>query len=523
VQIYGLPTYATRDQDLRELLQNMFPDCTVLASNLVMKLDQLDGLKSKWTTLTGRIAYWSEPARAAFNEDKVRQARAKLAAVETKILEHACRRPMCTGYGFVTMSSPAGQYMLRRGFSRRLKREHVKGDLMRSHHLGQTLRVTKHGVLKRKIATVAPIAPASFDGSLDGGGAGRQLARPMTKAAEERELRGARQQALSYHLRAREWSVLSAPESGDIIWSNMKVRPKATHCRVCVVNSVVCMFLIFFTTPITMLSGLLAASEPADTAKIQGHTDKAREFLYDAATFGEEWPWILRKWVRDFAPSFTLLCGTLTVLSALEFFTSLERHNLKSQVQRAIAWKTFLFLIISIFLLPSILLDSFDAALHMFFSGSEDIFSVLGRVHGEGNGSFYTCIVLQSTGVVPLQLHRLHEILIGRLATLTSVTPEEKKKGRRPWPHEYGYHYGYMMLVFTIALVFSADSPLIVPCGTVYFLIKHFVDKYNMMHVRPHEYANTNTFTRTGGRSQLCLCCALITECSACRVSLTLH
>ena len=44
--IYGLPSYATRDEDLREFLQSMFPQTTVLAAHLVMRMDKLVSLKS---------------------------------------------------------------------------------------------------------------------------------------------------------------------------------------------------------------------------------------------------------------------------------------------------------------------------------------------------------------------------------------------------------------------------------------------------------------------------------------------
>ena len=105
----------------------------------------------------------------------------------------------------------------------------------------------------------------------------------------------------------------------------------------------------------------------------------------------------------------------------------MEGHNLKSELQRAVGWKTFLFLIVSLLILPSILLDSFDALLALFFEGGTgSIFDMLGRVHGEGNGSFYTCIVMQSWSVVPIQLHRLHEVLLGRIVgLLTARSPVE--------------------------------------------------------------------------------------------------
>jgi hypothetical protein len=71
------------------------------------------------------------------------------------------------------------------------------------------------------------------------------------------------------------------------------------------------------------------------------------------------------------------------------------------------------------------------------------------------------------------------------------------------------------MLIFSIGLVFSADAPLIVPWGLLYFACKHQVDKYNIMYVRPHEYANSNSFTKTVRADQWALSCCSILHASA--------
>ena len=94
----------------------------------------------------------------------------------------------------------------------------------------------------------------------------------------------------------------------------------------------------------------------------------------------------------------------------------------------------------------------------------------------------------------PYQLHRLHEIAVERILSFMAVTNDEKRKARTARPHEYGFHYGYQLLIFTITLVYSADSPIIVICGLGYYCTKHCVDKWNILNVRPNEYANTNGY-----------------------------
>ena len=57
VLIYGLPTYVTRDGDLYELLRMLFPNATVLAANIVMRMNKLERLKNQVRTTVLPLLY----------------------------------------------------------------------------------------------------------------------------------------------------------------------------------------------------------------------------------------------------------------------------------------------------------------------------------------------------------------------------------------------------------------------------------------------------------------------------------
>lgn len=96
------------------------------------------------------------------------------------------------------------------------------------------------------------------------------VAAAATVEEREAELQAAHQKALALHLRARNWRVKPAPEVGDVIWGNLRVRPTQTGTRRCVVNLLLALVLLFFTTPITMVSALLAASQPTESTSDDG-------------------------------------------------------------------------------------------------------------------------------------------------------------------------------------------------------------------------------------------------------------
>jgi hypothetical protein len=45
-----------------------------------------------------------------------------------------------------------------------------------------------------------------------------------------------------------------------------------------------------------------------------------------------------------------------------------------------------------------------------------------------------------------------------------------------------------MMVFFATILTFSTIAPLILPFGMLYFMCKHFLDTYLLVHVRPREF-----------------------------------
>ena len=63
------------------------------------------------------------------------------------------------------------------------------------------------------------------------------------------------------------------------------------------------------------------------------------------------------------------------------------------------------------------------------------------------------------------------------MTRLLSITLSEKSKLLFL---RFGEHYARMMLIFAMVVMFSISCPLITPFGCLYFIMKHFVDKYNI-------------------------------------------
>jgi hypothetical protein len=51
---------------------------------------------------------------------------------------------------------------------------------------------------------------------------------------------------------------------------------------------------------------------------------------------------------------------------------------------------------------------------------------------------------------------------------------------RRAYFYDYGNHYAWFLSIFAITMAYSVSCPLITPCGLVYAVMKHVVDRYNI-------------------------------------------
>lgn len=58
---------------------------------------------------------------------------------------------------------------------------------------------------------------------------------------------------------------------------------------------------------------------------------------------------------------------------------------------------------------------------------------------------------------------------------------------------DFGYNYSFGCIVFLMILIFSTTIPIIVPFGCLFFYIKYYVDKYNLLFFYPVEFDGVGT------------------------------
>lgn len=270
----------------------------------------------------------------------------------------------------------------------------------------------------------------------------------------------------------RQWGLTFAPSPDDIFWENLNISRSRWYLKWSAVNIVLFIVLFFLTTPAIVVNML-------DTLSI--NEGELRN---------------LSPLISEFLP--TLMLWTLSALMPVivAFSDKWLAHYTRSQQNYAIMTKCFGYLLVMIFVLPSLGLTSAQAFLE--WSVSKD--TVRWQcIFLPDRGSFYVNYIITAAFIgTALELLRFPELIeyIWMLCTAKSKaeTPHIRKSILITFP--FGTHYAWTVLVFTISMVYSVFCPLIMPFAMVYICFKHFVDRHNLYFA----YSPSNMISRNGGK-----------------------
>jgi len=92
-------------------------------------------------------------------------------------------------------------------------------------------------------------------------------------------------------------------------------------------------------------------------------------------------------------------------------------------------------------------------------------------------------IVLQSLGVVPLQLLQLPTVILRGWQRIFTNTPREHAELNAPPQLYIGTAYPQALIIFTMAVLYSIVSPIITVFGCLFFGVSYIVNKYKILFV----------------------------------------
>lgn len=279
--------------------------------------------------------------------------------------------------------------------------------------------------------------------------------------------------SVSDELKPQRWISRNAPEPYDIYWANLSVTPKFWYFKAFVINILLFIVLVFFTTPLIVSTQLDVAIK-----WIQG-------------TF------YINPFISDFLPTLILwgLAALMPVMVA--YSDKFMSHWTRSAENHAIMQKTFSYLLIMIVILPSLGLASVDALILWVFKPNNQ---TNGELQWEcvflpDRGAFFLNYIVTSTFIgAALQLIRVPDLIFYGIQRALARSEAEVLSIKKNTVYEFhfGVQYAWMLLIFAMTIIYSMVSPLITPLGTLCVMFKYLVDKYNIYYAYKPSRINKN-------------------------------
>lgn len=285
---------------------------------------------------------------------------------------------------------------------------------------------------------------------------------------------GSPESSVSRRIFSDHWNVSQAPLAGDIIWEHLSVDNESWWVRAVLINTLLFIFVLFITTPAVVLSTL---------QELEASVEKSNPKLAVPPS----------PFLTQFLPTILLWSFAAILPAAVSWSSYFEAHWTRSKLEHSVMVKTYIFLMLMLIILPSLALTSADALFHLTLGGRLPEFqSRLACVFLPNNGAFFVNYLVTSALIgTALELCRFPELVSYAGSMACARNEGEKRLVRKEAVREfaYGQQYAWMLVIFTLMVVFCLTCPLVTPFGLLYLAMKHLVDRYNLyFNYRPPAY-----------------------------------
>lgn len=194
--------------------------------------------------------------------------------------------------------------------------------------------------------------------------------------------------------------------------------------------------------------------------------------------------------IFQYLPTFLIFIISTIVPNIVYYSALWSKHTNHSYVQRSTTSRSYIYLVLSTLIFPSLLLGSLDGIAN-YFTGQHYIRKVFGLLFLPASGSFFIEILLQKAllknsfdlsrvwTLFPYYVinTRFAQRFWKKLGLARYLAPSQKFKIAEQGTLCIEYEYAFMAFVTGIALTYSIFSPIVLPCALLYFLYKYFTDR----------------------------------------------
>ncbi|KAF4315610.1 hypothetical protein JM18_007095 [Phytophthora kernoviae] len=275
------------------------------------------------------------------------------------------------------------------------------------------------------------------------------------------------------------WQLEAAPEPDDIDWQSVSFPFAKRTIVVLLVNVCILVVLLLFTSPVAVTSAI-SSSSSYSTGAAQSLSDLVAQLGDLVKKVSPH----MAKLLANYIPTLILVMINAVLLNVLQIAGRIQPISTDSAKERLILRTASVYLIFNTIFVPSLAFMSIDAVI-LYLEDKGEVLGMLGTLFLHNSGIFYVDYVLQRCFLgTALVLLRASEYCKFSWAKPRALTPREQVQAVEADPFYTGTQTAMQISTLTVVLMFSTVVPLILPLGTLYFVMQHSVDKYSLLNVR---------------------------------------
>jgi len=284
----------------------------------------------------------------------------------------------------------------------------------------------------------------------------------------------------------------NCPAPSDVVWTNTYLSRGQRVFRSWSITIVIGLLSIFWTVLLVPIAGAL------NTCSIRKIFPQLAELLDSHELLGSL--------VNTQLPTLALTLMNVLVPFLYDWLANKQGMISQGDVELSVISKNFFFTFFNFFILFTILgtasglvqmIDHFGKKLTSATEFAYALATSLANLLG-----FYTnYILLQGFGLFPFRLLEFGALTLYPIYLIGAKTPRDYAELVQPPVFSYGFFLPQTILIFIICMVYSVlkDSWQVLLVGLAYFMIGHFVHKYQLLYAMEHRQHST-------GRGWIMMC-----------------
>ena len=268
----------------------------------------------------------------------------------------------------------------------------------------------------------------------------------------------------SYLYRCRR---MPAPSGEDIQWRNAHIGTLHSWGLKFFWRSAFIVFVVFYSSPVALVTSF----SPMANAK-----------MWSAIESVVEWsPW-LQGILTAYLPTLLLLIINYTLGPFIAYVVRFERQLTVTEDLRSCLVRYSIYLVLGTVVLPSLALSTVDAFLLRSETRNVSLGHLFQNIFLPGSGAFFLNYLLQAV-FVSLSLNCTN--FVDRLFRFRRLRRAESDKeiinSAGPLIFRTVGQYANQINIFTLVFVYCMYVPVMAPLGLAYAILKHLIDKYQLM------------------------------------------